>query len=284
MKYKVFGALVIAIVLLILIKPVENTASGTEVNNTQIVCDKNDDAMYYSSLDDTEKRVYDKILQDLLSFNRITEVYSYNADNFKVLYKCVLADHPEIFYMKHGEMTIAHNGDGTDNIKASWEYYVTQEYANAVNEKMNEHVDELKRRIDGITDDYEKLRISCEIIMHLAEYDINGFNTQNIDSVFMWGKTVCGGYARAFKYLANSIGIDCKFVVGYADDVYHAWNKVYVNGEEFCIDVTWCDAKGNLDLFMVPIEEFSKTHVENENYILIEDALAEYNEDLYIIK
>lgn len=52
-------------------------------------------------------------------------------------------------------------------------------------------------------------------------------------------KAVCLGYATAFQLLAELAGIECVTVVGAAAGADHAWNQVRLDGEWYCVDVTW---------------------------------------------
>ena len=57
---------------------------------------------------------------------------------------------------------------------------------------------------------------------------------------------VCEGYARAFKYIMDSINIPCVMVMGEGTNSQgqrenHAWNYVQLDGRWFAIDATWDD-------------------------------------------
>lgn len=51
------------------------------------------------------------------------------------------------------------------------------------------------------------------------------------------GKTVCGGYANAFKDLCNAVGIPA--IVPVNQELNHAWSQVYVDGTWYTADL--CD-------------------------------------------
>ncbi len=48
------------------------------------------------------------------------------------------------------------------------------------------------------------------------------------------GKTVCSGYASAYKAICDRLGLDCWV----ASNTDHAWNLVLIDGEIFCVDTT----------------------------------------------
>ena len=56
---------------------------------------------------------------------------------------------------------------------------------------------------------------------------------------------VCLGYAASFQLLMDMSGVECLTVVGAAFNSTgdHAWNMVKLDGEWYCVDVTW-DANG----------------------------------------
>ena len=90
-------------------------------------------------------------------------------------------------------------------------------------------------------------------------------------------KSVCEGYARAFKYILDDLGIPCIIVCGVGtntngDTEKHAWNYVYLNNNWYAVDVTWDDpiiTGGKINdtiksaYFLKGSEEFFKDHVEN---------------------
>ena len=59
-------------------------------------------------------------------------------------------------------------------------------------------------------------------------------------------EAVCEGYAKAFKYLMDQIGVESIVVIGVAQDSNgdtqnHAWNYINFNNVWYAIDVTWDD-------------------------------------------
>lgn len=55
----------------------------------------------------------------------------------------------------------------------------------------------------------------------------------NPDETLSSGKGICFDYASLCAAMLRSLGIPCKVMTGYVapEDVYHAWNMVYINGE-----------------------------------------------------
>lgn len=52
-------------------------------------------------------------------------------------------------------------------------------------------------------------------------------------------RAVCAGYAQAFEFLAEQIGLECYNVTGNTSAGSHAWNKVKICENWFWVDTTW---------------------------------------------
>ena len=104
----------------------------------------------------------------------------------------------------------------------------------------------------GMTD-YERELAVHDYIIETAEYDSNRLsllpffeenpNNTNPYGALVDGRAVCEGYSSAFQLLMDMIGVECITVRGEsnADRDPHAWNMVRLDGEWYCVDVTWDD-------------------------------------------
>lgn len=58
-------------------------------------------------------------------------------------------------------------------------------------------------------------------------------------------KGICLGYTTTFQLFMDLLGIECITVRGYAKQTEdHAWNMVKLDGDWYCVDVTWDDPVG----------------------------------------
>lgn len=55
---------------------------------------------------------------------------------------------------------------------------------------------------------------------------------------------ICRGYASTFQLFMDMLGIECITVSGSSSRDEHAWNMVRLDGEWYCVDVTWDDPTG----------------------------------------
>lgn len=117
--------------------------------------------------------------------------------------------------------------------------------------------------------DYDKILFVHDYLIHNTVYDSPGAASVKNG---IWGtsygclvnsKAVCQGYAEAFMYIMNRIGIESGITHGETDDDKHAWNYVKLDDEYYWIDVTWDD----------PIDENSNEDNLRYTYFLINDEM-----------
>ncbi len=101
-------------------------------------------------------------------------------------------------------------------------------------------------------------------------------------------RSVCEGYAEAFKLLCDKVGIDCILVTGMSKPASdkpmeaHMWNLVRMDDDVwYAVDVTWDDAgdvDGNLNYFLVGADtvirgkKFSESHITSYDFVKIEGS------------
>ena len=106
---------------------------------------------------------------------------------------------------------------------------------------------EMKRQLQNYSD-YDKINEVHYWLINNIEYDtyLEAEEPYSISGALTEGKAVCEGYARAFKYIMDGMGVPCVLVSGTATNSQgqtesHAWNYVFLNNSWYAIDVTWDD-------------------------------------------
>ena len=129
--------------------------------------------------------------------------------------------------------------------------------------------DELMISTEGLTDE-DMFSVICAYVRDSAVYaqDIadtpqeemteDMFFDRTAYGALVSGRTVCTGYAYAFKALCDRMGLPCWVVFGklYSGDD-HAWNAVYLDGEVKYVDVTFLTMDRN-DYFLFDRAMYSK--------------------------
>lgn len=98
-------------------------------------------------------------------------------------------------------------------------------------------------------------------------------------------KSVCEGYARAFKDLANRAGIETYYVSGKAENedgiVGHAWNASKLNGKYYFIDCTWDDGMGARHTYFLKSDSYMLANKHSDFSVRAGIGLDSYNDTTY---
>ena len=132
--------------------------------------------------------------------------------------------------------------------------------------------------------EYDKILKVHDYLVDNINYDTSytALGTYSIYGALVNNVCVCEGYAKAFKYILDDVGVQCELIKGTGivssgESESHAWNDVNINGTWYAVDVTWDDPiirgggsltkKIKYKYFLVGSSEFYKDHIENNNYI-----------------
>ena len=120
---------------------------------------------------------------------------------------------------------------------------------------------DIARRGDGITAKHretEKLyRAAYREVISAASYDdgiSDATRAENLTKdmrigrsaygALIEGRTVCSGYAMAYKALCDYLDLECYVIVGEKDGEGHAWNMVRIGEERYYVDCSFADTGG----------------------------------------
>ncbi len=158
------------------------------------------------------------------------------------------------------------------------QYYDAETYCYMYDE-MVKGAEKLLNDIKGNNNlsDVEKALLIHDRIAILCEYDYDNYLSDSIPQtsynaygVLGLNVAVCMGYALAYDYLLDQVGIKSNYCSSNDPDLNHAWNIIYIDNKPYYVDVTWDDPTYDLpgrvkhDNFLLSYSEFQKTHVADD--------------------
>jgi transglutaminase-like putative cysteine protease len=216
---------------------------------------------YYGIINDTQKTLYKQIYananDELNHFAPATDVTSTDLNN---AFTAVVNDHPELFWVetsykfrytpkegKVADITLTFNTTADDLVTSK--------------DKFEAAAKLITDETYGYYTDYEKERICHDQLISRVKYDANAPINQSAYSALVYGRTVCSGYARAYQYVLQQLGIPCYYVTGYAGQ-NHAWNIVKLDDGYYNVDSTWDDTTpATYNYFNRSDSDYATTHI-----------------------
>ncbi len=198
--------------------------------------------------------------------NALTEAFApveeVGAGKLRTVFEAVYNDHPELFWMEtayYGK----YRRDGRC-VEIDLRFNRTAQNLEASKAVFQENADSIRNQASALSSDYEKEKLVHDILIDRITYNLGAEMNQSAYSALVNGQTVCAGYARAFQYLLQQMGIPCYYCTGYAGE-NHAWNIIRLEDGFYNVDTTWDDVDGgNYDYFNKTDSDYADTHARKE--------------------
>lgn len=217
---------------------------------------------YYQMLDEKGQHLYRQVYANAAALNEaFAPIEEVTVPELKDVIMAVYNDHPELFWLN----TIFTCKYDQNKICAelALEFNLKQEELSDASSEFYNITNTILTQLQGLSV-YEKERRLHDILIERVEYDKGADKNQSAYSALVEGKSVCAGYARAYQYLMQRLGIACYYCTGYAG-TDHAWNIVALDDGYYNVDVTWDDTEGGeYDYFNKTDEDYADTHVRQD--------------------
>ena len=212
-----------------------------------------------------------KVVTDISALNIPTSVY---PDVTEYIFYCM----PEAFNVY--EIGYSVSGSTLLAVHLGFrEFADTPEEYNICFGKMTANADRMLAGIEdnsALSDEQKALLLHDRLCVH-NEYP---FYTDITDvehtayGALANGSSVCQGYAMAYMYLLNRVGIKNYYVS--SGNLNHAWNIVYIDGKPYHVDVTFDDSNWEKE----DLRNVSGA-VYHDNFLVSTDTLRSRNHNAY---
>lgn len=199
----------------------------------------------YRGLSEDCQRIYRILLGGILEEKERISLGTVSYDDIHVALHAILADRPE-FYWLDGSATIYTAPIlGTSSVTLG--ICADADARAAADAAIRNALGDYYATLPENASPYDTVKAAYTFVIQRTEYDINARCSQDIRSVFQYGRSVCAGYARAFQFLLHKSGIPCALMEGETTNLSsglrerHAFNYVEIAGEGTYVDVTWGD-------------------------------------------
>ncbi len=218
---------------------------------------------YYAMLDEKGKHMYRQIYANANDlFQAFAPVEDVTAPQLRTIFAAVYNDHPELFWLE-----TAYYGKYRRNgqcVEIDLRFNRTAQNLEGEKAVFLAQADGILAQAGTLGSNYEKERFIHDTLIDRISYNMGAEMNQSAYSALVNGQTVCAGYARAFQYLLQQLGIPCYYCTGYAGES-HAWNIVSLEDGFYNVDATWDDTEGGrYDYFNKTDGDFADTHIRQE--------------------
>lgn len=275
----------------------ESTGEGEAESSREAQLSEEEALAYaYSHISEEEQLAYRQILGCVEAYEESVTLTTQDKNVMEDAFLALMSDRGDLFYVSGYSYVEYTNADGALlSLEFKPTYSMTLEEKNAYEASIQEIVNSeyLSKITDDMTD-YEKALTIFETMIEEVSYQEGAEQNQNIISTFLYGQTVCQGYASGYQYLMKQLGIPSFIVTGRASGASHAWNMIYLDGNWYNVDVTWGNASYSLDgqetdekqnyvnyaYFGISNELLNQTHEAEMNFELPDTPS---NEDCYYV-
>ncbi len=153
----------------------------------------------------------------------------------------IKSDMPEYFWL--GTMYSAVTDSDGSRVSLETLQDIDEEDIPGLLEELEEAANKCIEGIPDSGDTYETVLYVHDYIVDNTDYDYAAAKNHErglVHSAYgclVEGEAVCEGYAEAFTYIMNAVGIESGVCTG----SNHAWNYVNVDGDYYWLDATWDD-------------------------------------------
>lgn len=218
---------------------------------------------YYHMLDAKGQHMYRQIYANASALNEaFVPIEAVPSSEIRDIICAVYNDHPELFWLNTAYVCKYDKNKICAELEL--DFNETADELDSASAEFNNTVNNILTQVQNLGSNYEKEKRVHDLLIDKITYLSNAKMSQSAYSALVNEETVCAGYARAYQYLLQKLGIPCYYCTGFAGED-HAWNIVALDDGYYNVDVTWDDTPGGeYDYFNKTDQDYADTHVRRE--------------------
>lgn len=194
----------------------------------------------YFTLDERLRKAYDIMIKAITRFDEDASFpadLELTADEYCDLYQMIYDSEHSIFYIST-QMRYTTNVATKKVVACQLVYIYTEDEIEAMQKKIDEAAGNIINEITEEMTEYDIVKLFYDKLAGGVIYDEEAPNLRDIYGSLVDKKAVCGGYAKAFSYLCDKVGIESLTITGDSGETPHMWNMVKLDGEWYHVDAT----------------------------------------------
>ena len=212
----------------------------------------------YNTLTAKQKKLYGIIYNSAAAYQGDLDIRrnEYTVSDLESAYWAFDYDNPQFFWLANGYRYVSLD----DNLYgATLDFSRTKTEAEKLQPQFDAAAQKIIDKALAQDDLFDRVLVIHDAITEMTTYNAKapGYKSE-ADGPLLYGEALCEGYAKAFMYLCQAVGIQCFCVAGYAGED-HMWNMLQLDGEWYHMDVTWDDA-GTYEYFCIPDSQMFTDH------------------------
>lgn len=218
---------------------------------------------YYHMLDLKGQHLYRQIYANASVLNKaFVPIEAVPASEIRNIICAVYNDHPELFWLNTAYVCKYDRNRICAELEL--DFNETADELESASRQFNNTVNSILTQVQNLGSNYEKEKRVHDLLIDKITYRSGAKMSQSAYSALVNEETVCAGYARAYQYLLQKLGIPCYYCTGYVGQD-HAWNIVALDDGYYNVDVTWDDTPGGeYNYFNRTDQDYANTHVRRE--------------------
>ncbi len=235
----------------------------------------------YSTLTTKQQKLYAALYDGVKAHKDAIDVRALgcSAADLESAFYAMDYENPQFFWLASG-YSYTYSGSTVYIVNPTYGRNVTN--AAIIRPQLEESAQKLIDEARALDNDFERVKLFHDSIVNMTTYRSSGGEyKRDADGPLVSGYALCEGYAKAFAYLCQSVGLEC-FCISGTSNGSHMWNMLKLDGEWYQMDVTFDDPTGveptcEYNFFCLNDAQMGEDHIIDNPFVLPKCTSTKYN-------